>query len=310
MQPEISEYTTQEKFTMVAAPILLVGLLVAIAVLVPKDTTGAALAITAIEQPENREDLFVGMSTGGKAVLVWDSTTETTLFAKNEEAQLPLASLTKLVTTHLAVTTLGANATVRIAAVDLASEGDSGLLVDEIWTVGDLAAFTLMSSSNDGAQALTRALYEKTNAPPERLYTAFAYNLGLSQTYFLNGTGLDTSETISGGYGSAKDVAVLLTYISQETPELLEHARIPSATFVSQSGFIHHATSTNELAATLPQLIGAKTGYTDLAGGNLAVLFEVAPNHSIAIVVLGSTREGRFQDVQALAKRTIEQFAQ
>lgn len=296
---------------MAAAPVLLIALLAGIAYLAPQGDRQTAIALESIVNPTiERENTFEGISLIADAALVWDINNQEVLFAKNETKQLPLASLTKLVTTHLAIDRLGANTEVQIALVDLKPEGDSGLLVDETWTIGDLAAFVLMTSSNDGAQTLSRVLYEQTNTPPERLYTTFAYNIGLSESYFLNGTGLDTSETISGGNGSAQDMAILLAHIYNTTPELLEHARKPYGTFVSKSGFAHQATSTNELAATLPQLIGAKTGYTDLAGGNLAILFEVAPNRPVAVVVLGSTREGRFQDVDLLTKHTVEYFAQ
>lgn len=307
--PQENSYTTQDKVLMVAAPILLILLLVGISILAPKTAPLQAIVIESIEEAP-KENTFEGVATIAEAAVVWDVRNEKLLYSKHEDIQLPLASLTKLVTTHLAVARLGSDTTISIAAVDLVPEGDSGLLVDEVWTVGDLAAFTLMTSSNDGAQALARALYEATNTPPERLFTSFGYNIGLSQSYFLNGTGLDTSDTISGGYGSAEDVARLIAYIYEHTPELLEVARKSQETFTSVSGFVHEAQSTNMLANTLPQLLGAKTGFTDLAGGNLAVLFEVAPNRPIAIVVLGSTLQGRFADVELLTKHTVEYFAQ
>ena len=43
-----------------------------------------------------------------------------------------------------------------------------------------------------------------------------------------------------------------------------------------------------------------KTGLTDLAGGNLAVVFDVGLAHPVVAVVLGSTEYGRFEDMQKL----------
>ena len=43
-----------------------------------------------------------------------------------------------------------------------------------------------------------------------------------------------------------------------------------------------------------------KTGLTDLAGGNLAVVFDVGLAHPVVAVVLGSTESGRFVDMQKL----------
>ena len=47
-----------------------------------------------------------------------------------------------------------------------------------------------------------------------------------------------------------------------------------------------------------------KTGYTDLAGGNLAIVFEVGPARPVAIVVLHSSLQGRFDDVRKLVAAT------
>ena len=54
----------------------------------------------------------------------------------------------------------------------------------------------------------------------------------------------------------------------------------------------------------IPGLLGGKTGYTNLAGGNLAVIYDAGLNHPIVVVVLGSTLEGRFGDVETLVDAT------
>ena len=48
-----------------------------------------------------------------------------------------------------------------------------------------------------------------------------------------------------------------------------------------------------------------KTGYTDLAGGNLAVVFDVAPSHPVVAIVMHSTEDGRFADMKAIVADTI-----
>jgi D-alanyl-D-alanine carboxypeptidase len=60
------------------------------------------------------------------------------------------------------------------------------------------------------------------------------------------------------------------------------------------------AIPTAEPILEFPGLIGAKTGYTDLAGGNLVVAFDLEIGHPVIAVVLGSTQEGRFTDMRAL----------
>lgn len=258
----------------------------------------------AIEIPNVFED--IGLT--GDAAVVYDVRTGEVLYGKREEAQLPLASVTKLLTAYTATEVLGENKYIRIQPEDLLPEGDSGLFVSETWTVGDLARFVLITSSNDGAEALARALGENRGAAASVILSQAAEELSLVQTFALNGSGLDTTRSTSGGYGSAKDIAILLGEIYANNRDLLLDSAKPFDTFVSTEGFQHNASTTNNLAAVLPQLVGAKTGYTDLAGGNLAVLIEVAPERPVAIVVLGATRESRFSDVENLVETTLQHF--
>jgi D-alanyl-D-alanine carboxypeptidase len=53
----------------------------------------------------------------------------------------------------------------------------------------------------------------------------------------------------------------------------------------------------------------SKTGFTDLAGGNLAIVFDAGVNHPVAVVVLGSTEDSRFTDVSELVGATLAHFA-
>ena len=51
--------------------------------------------------------------------------------------------------------------------------------------------------------------------------------------------------------------------------------------------------------------IASKTGFTDLAGGNLVIAFDAGLSHPIIISVLGSTQEGRFRDVEKLVTASL-----
>ena len=122
-----------------------------------------------------------------------------------------------------------------------------------------------------------------------------AQELNLSQTYFLNPTGLDMSEHLAGSYGSAKDVADLISYIFRNYPSITEITQYDSVNVNSRN-----FSNTNKLVNKLSRLLSGKTGFSDLAGGNLAVITDIGFNRPVAIVVLGSSREGRFDDVEKL----------
>lgn len=293
----------QKMFTIGGILLLLIGLLLGISYLAPKNEPKVS-STTQISAP----NVFERIELQAAAAIVYDLQTGTALFSLEEETQLPLASITKLLSVYTATQALGENGYIRITPEDLATEGDSGLLVSETWKVGDLARFALISSSNDAANALTRALSTQTGKDQAVVLSQAAVALSLPQTFALNGTGLDTNLHTSGAYGSAKDIALLLGLIYEGNRSLLLDSTKAAATFVSAEGFEHYASTTNDLAHVLPQLVGAKTGYTDLAGGNLAVLIEVAPKRPVAIVVLGSTREGRFVDIKNLVEKTLQHF--
>jgi D-alanyl-D-alanine carboxypeptidase len=115
-----------------------------------------------------------------------------------------------------------------------------------------------------------------------------AEELNLNQTYFLNETGLDVSKETAGAFGSANDVVKIIKYALKTNQDLFE-ATTNNLTINS-----------NPYASTTTLLIASKTGLTDLAGGNLAIVFDAGFNHPIISVVLGSTEEGRFTDTQKL----------
>lgn len=261
-------------------------------------------------------DPFANVHLLGKAAYVYDVVEGKPLFSYNEETQLPLASLTKLMTAVAVLRFMNANDTVTIEPDSLEKDGDSGLFAFEEWKLKDLLDYTLTVSSNDGAAALAAAAGTAkmvrgstgTQTPEEAFVNemnTLTKEIGLSQTYFVNETGLDPTAALSGGYGSARDTALLLEYIIKHEPTIMEATTYPSITVMSESDFIHTATNTDDAVPNIPELIASKTGYTDLAGGNLVVAFDAGVNHPIIICVLGSTIDGRFSDVEQLVRASL-----
>ena len=101
-----------------------------------------------------------------------------------------------------------------------------------------------------------------------------------------------------------------MSYIVEHYPEILAGTTQTTTRFYNQNGDYHNAQNTNSTVNRIPGLIGSKTGYTTLAGGNLVIAFDVGLNHPIVIAVLGSTRDGRFEDVLKLTKATQALFTE
>jgi len=252
----------------------------------------------------------------GRSAYIKNLTTGEILYSKNENQKLALASLTKLMTVLAAQEILDDQKTITINARDLRTEGDTALLLNEQFNLKDLIDFTLVGSSNDGAAALAFSAGSilKKQAPKNiddtDLFISYmnilAQKIGLENTTFSNETGLDTNEEVASAYGSAKDVAKLFEYVLKNEPSLLEATSKDHVGIISKNGFSHQIQNTNEIVNSLPNILGSKTGFTDIAGGNLSVIIDPGLNNPISITVLGSTKDGRFQDVTKLADTTLE----
>ena len=64
---------------------------------------------------------------------------------------------------------------------------------------------------------------------------------------------------------------------------------------------------TDLIIGDLAGFIAGKTGFSDLAGGNLAVAVDNGFNRPFVIVVLGSTFDGRFNDVRNLFNAAVSE---
>jgi D-alanyl-D-alanine carboxypeptidase len=224
---------------------------------------------------------------------------------------LPLASITKLLTVYAASNVLQPNSVVTMTPFALAQNGnaaDVGFRDGETFDFEDIARLTLAASSNVGAEAIADAADSAENTDTASFLSTAAQQAGLAQTQALNATGLDKSATVSGSYGSAHDVAVLAGELLKKDPQIAAATTQSSISITSLEGTRHRFANTDTHFTKYPGLLLSKTGYTDLAGGNLVIVIDAGTNHPVAIVVLGSTKNGRFTDVSQLMAATLAHF--
>jgi D-alanyl-D-alanine carboxypeptidase len=263
---------------------------------------------------------FKDISISAHSAVVWDVKNQKFIYKKNEKDILPLASLTKLMTAMTATELLPKDSTIRIVQEYLQEENGVGLMAGEKWKSDDLISFTLLTSSNVGSRAIAtvagaflpqqeNALGTNTTDPRElfvRELNNRAAKLGLRSMVFYNDSGLDINENHGGAYGNVEDVAKLSDYILKNHPSLLEPTTHTELNFVSATKFQHDVKNTNQGVRNIPGVIGSKTGYTDLAQGNLVVTFAPALDGPYIAVVMGSTYEGRFTDIEKLVAATLK----
>lgn len=253
-------------------------------------------------------DMFDNIDIKGKSAIVKNLNTGEILYSKNSDLPLPLASITKVLTALTVKIDSNSNV-VGISPEALSTDGESGFFPGEQFYKKDLINLTLISSSNDGAAALAIDTFNVSSNPQKEFVSEMnrvARQIGMENSYFYNETGLDNDEYTAGAHGSAADVATLFEYVLVNHPEIIEFTKEDNIYIKSINGLIHPIKNTNDIVGTLPNILASKTGYTKIAGGNLAVVIDPVLNNPIAIVVLGSTDNGRFDDVSKLAEKATE----
>ncbi len=258
-----------------------------------------------------KEYVFDTKNIKAESILVTELNTDKIIFKKNEKEKRAIASITKLMTVLVAsekLSTKNIN-NIKINEKHLTAFGDSGLLVGQVWKVKDLIDFTLITSSNDGAKALALSAFENDETLFVKNMNLFAQNLGLQNTHFVNETGLDLiDKNEAGALSTAEDITKILKFIVlNETDVFSESTKGNKRLTVGDKNY--EISNTSSAVDMLPGAIISKTGYTDLAGGNLAIVIDFGLNNPISIVILGSTMEDRDQDIINLYNQTANYYA-
>lgn len=258
-------------------------------------------------RPSNPKELFANLNLSAESVAVWDRSENKMIYERKANEEQPLASLTKLMTALVATENTTSSTTATINQHHLNAVGEYGLEAGETWPIDELISFMLVRSANDAARAVASATTNDTGDGYASKFVDImnrtATRLGLSDTYFFNPSGLDINEElISGGYSNARDAVRLFDYISSNYPDLLAPTTKQSVQTHSSSGQHYTVKNTNDDIKLYPSTFGSKTGYTVLAGGNLIMGFDL--KDPVIIALFGSTKEGRFADMQQLHQAT------
>lgn len=241
-------------------------------------------------------EMFSGAIVEAKAYVVYDIVNKKVIAGRNEEEVFPLASLTKVMTAVTALTHHSTSTPITITRKSIDGGYDLGLQEGQVWPLEELVKYTLIFSSNDGAQAIAEDLGGHDTFVANMNSDSALLGLELS---FTEPSGLDKNGLL-GGKGTALAMAKLFAHARKEFPGALESTSKVRGTFTASTGKVIGIPNTNQEIETISGSEASKTGYTDEAGGNLAIIADVTVGHPIVIVVLGSTKEARFSDVAAL----------
>ncbi len=199
-----------------------------------------------------------------KSVVLVDVDSRHVLFSRLPHARMPLASTTKLTTAMVALDHASPDATVIVPDTATKVEPNvMGLSAGEELSVRELLYGLLLDSGNDAAETLAVTTMAGGREAFIRAMNVRAAALGLTDTHFVNPSGLDDPNQ----YSSAHDLALTAAYLYQHYPVLEQVVTTKQETLPYSSK--HKAffpTNFDKLLWTYPGAIGFKTGLTDAAG--------------------------------------------
>ena len=218
------------------------------------------------EKFQNEENTGLNLASNAKSAIMLEASTGKIIYQKNSDEQLPMASMTKMMTLLLIMENID-NGNLKwdekvTTSSHAASMGGSQIFLEvgEQMTVEDLVKGICIGSGNDAAVSMAERI-GGTEENFVKMMNDKAKVLGLKNTHFENACGLDHKEH----YSSAYDMAMIAM-------ELVKHEKILEFTGTYED-YLRKNTdksfwlvNTNKLVRYYQGVDGLKTGYTNEAG--------------------------------------------
>ncbi len=208
--------------------------------------------------------------------LVLDATNHKVLFARRADVQVPIASITKLMTT-LVVAEAHQPLDQRLEITPADRCAYSRLAIGTRLTRAQLFHLALMSSENRAAHALCRN-YPGGLAACIQAMNAKARALGMVHTHFVEPTGLSSQDV------STPDDLAKLVMAAAHNPVLRQYTTSRGYTIRSGRRLVAYHNTDSLVSRRSWHIIVQKTGFTDAAGHCLVI--EAMIDHRTVVMVL------------------------
>ncbi len=229
---------------------------------------------------------------------VIDQDTQEVLISKNDQAVLPIASITKLMTGLIiseAKLPMDESITITQDDVDTEKGSSSRLRVGATLTRGELLHLALMASENRAAHALGRT-YPGGMPVFVNLMNSKAHQLGMRDTRYVEPTGLS-----SQNQSSAKDLATLVGNAYQD--DMVSQLSTSPSHRVEVGNRTLQYNTTNRLIKNPNWEIGLqKTGYISEAGQCLVMQAKVSGRKLIMVFLDSAGKLSRIADAERVRK--------
>lgn len=235
-----------------------------------------------------------------KASILLDMDSGKVLYENNSNAEMPVASIVKLMTIMLTFEQIDSGAislTDKVLVSENASNmGGSQIFLDANceYELGELLKSVIVCSANDSSVALAEYIAGSESNFVQKMNMR-AKEMELENTNYVNCTGLPADNQ----YSCALDVAkILKNVLSYE--KYHEYSTIWLEDFQHPSGRTTEMTNTNRLSKFYEGCIGGKTGSTNEAGYCLAVGAKRNNLSFIAVTLGANTTKERFKSASDL----------
>ena len=259
---------------------------------------GALAAVLFVSVGFARAD--AGPKLRSSVALVLDAESGETLYEKNSETVLPIASITKLMTA-LVVLERGLDLEQRVVinredfAVTRNARMRARLRPGSVLTRDELLLLSLMASDNLAAAALARTFPGGMEAFVAAM-NAEAARLGLNDTRFADPTGL-SADNVS----SAQDLARLVK-AAHGYPLIREYSTRPSAHVRARGGTVGYNNTNSLVRSGSWDIELSKTGYIAAAGRCLVMHLRVASRDLVVILLDSWGKYSRIDDARRIRK--------
>ena len=226
-----------------------------------------------------------------------DANTGEVIYSKNENAVLPIASITKLMTAVViaeAQLPMDEAITITDDDVDRLKNSSSRLKVGTTLSRGQMLLLALMSSENRAAHSLART-FPGGSYNFVRYMNQKAHELGMRSTHYVDPTGLS-----SENQSSAKDLAILAAYAAKDAT-LRSYSTSPEYAFDGLDGRLQQYRNSNALVRGGAWSIDLqKTGYIREAGRCMVLQTQMAGRSVVMVLLDAVGSAGRRNDAERL----------
>lgn len=246
-----------------------------------------------------------------KAYILMEANTRQMIQGQNEESQLPVAGLTKVMSYLLFFEALEKgtikNTDMVPVSKEAASKGGTRVFLDSCsqYSVETLLKPAIMCSANDAVCALAEKIAGTEAAFTDMMNTR-AKELGLGCT-FADATGLSPDSTMS-----AKDLGIIASELSQYSA-FFKYSSLWLDTFTHESGRTTEMANSNTLVK-VQGFDGMATGSTAQSGYSLVATLKNGSARFICVVIGDQKTDSRFTFAKncinsAAATYTVKQIA-